>query len=203
MSRDRRPKGKLNRRFNEKLFDSGAKAAERKPYPPGQHGPRLRRKVTDYSIGLIEKQKLRFLYGLSEKQFRRLFEEAKNRPGVTGEVFLEFLEMRLDNVVYTLGFARSRSASRQFVNHGHILVNGHKVDIPSYRCKSGDVVEIRGKNSSKQLATRALDGIEFRTPPLWLTVEPEKLRGTINRNPNVDELEDRINVQLIVEFYSR
>ena len=140
MSRYTGPTTKINRRFGMALFPEN-KAMQKKPYIPGQHGPHLRRRVTDYSMGLNEKQKLRFMFGLSEKQFRLTFERAKKVRGVTGEIFMQMLETRLDNVIYSLGFARTRKAARQFVTHGHVQVNGKKVDIASYACKPGDVVE--------------------------------------------------------------
>ncbi|MBQ6534871.1 MAG: 30S ribosomal protein S4, partial [Opitutales bacterium] len=127
MSRYTGPTTKINRRFSMPIF-AETKAMSKKPYIPGQHGPRLRRRVTDYSMGLNEKQKLRYMFGLSEKQFRLTFERAKRQRGVTGEIFMRLLELRLDNIVYQLGFARSRAAARQFVTHGHIQVNGKKVD---------------------------------------------------------------------------
>lgn len=202
MSRYTGPKARINRKFKMAIFGA-TKASERKPYPPGQHGPRLRRKESGYSIGLNEKQKLRYMYGLTEKQFRLAFGRAKRKDGVTGNNFLQILDSRLDNVVYLLGFARTRRASRQFVNHGHISVNGHKVDIPSFECSSGDIIEVREGTSSKQLATRNLDGSQYRAIPAWLSVEPDLLKGTVNRLPSAEELQKDINVQLIVEFYSR
>jgi|TARA_B100000902_G_C27258261_1_gene889177 small subunit ribosomal protein S4 len=179
------------------------KAFERRTYPPGQHGPNFRRKVSDYGQGLIEKQKLRIMYGLTEKQFRNMFEKAKSRKGVTGEVFLTMLETRLDNVVYRLGFAKTRQAARQFVNHGHILVNGIKVDIPSYHVSVGDEIGVREKTSSRQLATRNLEGSQYHPAPPWVDVNADSLQGTVSRFPQADELEQSINVQLVVEFYSR
>ena len=136
MSRYTGPTTRVNRRFGMPIF-AETKAMQKKPYIPGQHGPRLRRRVTDYSMGLNEKQKLRFMFGLSEKQFRLTFERAKRQRGVTGEIFMRLLELRLDNIIYQLGFARSRAAARQFVTHGHVQVNGKKVDIPSYSVKVG------------------------------------------------------------------
>ena len=202
MARYKGPKSRINRRFKMAIFGV-TKASERKPYFPGQHGPRLRRKLSDYSMGLNEKQKLRYMYGLNEKQFRLAFDRAKRKEGVTGDNFLQLLNSRLDNVVYLLGFARTRRAARQFVNHGHLKINGHKVDIPSYECSPGDVVEVKEGTSSRQLATRNLDGSQYRTIPAWLSVEPELLKGTVNRLPSAEELEKDINIQLIVEFYSR
>ncbi len=179
------------------------KAFERKKYPPGQHGPRLRRKIGEYGIGLNEKQKLRYMYGLTEKQFRITFERAKNQRGVTGEIFLRLLECRLDNVVYRLGFGKTRNSARQFVGHGHVRVNGQAVDIPSYQVDPGDVIEVREKTSSRQLATRSLEESTARVLPAWLALDPDGLRGTVNRFPEREELETGVNEQLIVEFYSR
>ena len=202
MARYTGPTTRINRRFGMAIFPPN-KAFERKPYPPGSHGPRLRRKTSDYSIGLNEKQKLRYMFGLTEKQFRRTFERAKSTRGVTGEIFLRLLEMRLDNVVYILGFAKTRAQSRQFVGHGHVLVNGHKVDIPSYEIKPGDEIAVKSATSSRQLATRSLEDSRMRSTPLWLTRFDDALRAVVNRIPNRDEMESSINEQLIVEFYSR
>jgi len=179
------------------------KAQDRKPHPPGQHGPRLRRKLSDYSIGLNEKQKLRYLYGLTEKQFRRTFDRAKRRRGVTSEIFLQMLEKRLDTVVYNLGFAKTRRQARQYVCHGHIKVNGKKVDIPSFTVSAGDTIEVKESTSSRQLATRSLEDTRIRTVPLWLTRNDDALTASVNREPTADDIETGINVQLIVEFYSR
>ncbi len=202
MSRYTGPTTKINRRFSQALFPE-KKAMSRKPYLPGQHGPRLRRRVTDYSMGLLEKQKLRFMFGLTEKQFRLTFERAKRIPGVTGEIFMRFLEMRLDNVVYAMGFARTRKAARQFVTHGHVKVNGHKVDIPSYSCVAGEVIEICDKPRSRQLAQRSLEDSQARPVPAWIDRQADTFRGTISRDPIRDEMDKTINEQLIVEFYSR
>lgn len=202
MARYTGPTTRINRRFGQAIF-APTKAFERKPHPPGIHGPRLRRKQSDYSIGLTEKQKLRYMFGLTEKQFRRTFERAKAQRGVTGENFLKLLEIRLDNVVYLLGLARSRQAARQFVNHGHIQVNGHKVDIPSYEVKPGDVIEVRERTSSRQLATRCLDETQYRATPAWLTMDNDGLKGSVSREPAIEEMEQGINLQIIVEFYSR
>ena len=202
MSRYTGPTQRINRRFGQAIF-APSKAFENKPYPPGVHGPRLRRKSSNFSIGLTEKQKARFMYGLSEKQFRLMFERAKHERGVTGETFLRMLEMRLDNIVYRLGWGRSRAAARQLVNHGHIRVNGIKVDIPSYACKPGDEVTVYDRTSSKQLTTRSMEETQARVIPAWLNLNAESLSGTVNREPTRDEGEAGINEQLIVEFYSR
>lgn len=179
------------------------KASERKPYPPGQHGPRLRRKKSEYALGLDEKQKLRFMYGLGEKQFRATYDRAKRKDGVTGDNFLLLLNTRLDSIVYTVGFARTRRAARQYVNHGHVKVNGVRVDIPSYECKQGDVIEVCSGTSSRQLATRSLDGSQYRSTVSWMSRETDLLKATVSRLPSKDEMKLDINVQLIVEFYSR
>ncbi len=202
MSRYTGPAQRINRRFSQAIFPA-SKAFERKPHPPGIHGPRLRRKTSEYSAGLNEKQKLRYMYGLQEKQFRLLFDRAKAMRGVTGDQFLQLLETRLDNIVYLLGFVKSRRAARQLVNHGHVRVNGHKVDIASYSCRAGDVVEMCERPSSRQLATRGLEGNQFRSPPAWLSLQADTLRGQVSRLPAKEEMEPGVNVQLIVEFYSR
>lgn len=202
MSRYTGPTTRINRRFAQALFAPN-KAYERKGYPPGQHGPRLRRRISDYSLALNEKQKLRFMFGLTEKQFRLTFEHAKTVRGVTGEIFMRMLEMRLDNVVYQIGFARSRQAARQFVNHGHILVNGSKVDIASYRCSAGDEISVRDRTSSRQLATRSIEETTGRPVPSWLTLNSDALQASITREPTREEMDPTINEQLIVEYYSR
>ena len=202
MSRYTGPTTRINRRFGQAIF-APTKAFENKPHMPGQHGPTLRRKSSEYAIGLNEKQKLRFMYGMTEKQFRLTFEKAKKTRGVTGEIFLQILETRLDNVVYRLGFAKSRAGARQLVGHGHICVNGKKTDISSFIVREGDEIEVRERTSSRQLATRNLEESQGRTVPEWLAINPDALKATINRLPSEDETESSINVQLIVEFYSR
>lgn len=202
MARYTGPTTRINRRFSQAIF-APTKAFERKPHMPGQHGPRLRRKLSDYAIGLNEKQKLRYMYGMTEKQFRLTFERAKKMRGVTGEIFLQMLECRLDNVVYRLGFAKSRSAARQFVGHGHIAVNGKKTDIASFSVKEGDEIEVRERTSSRQLATRNMEESQARIVPEWLNLNSDTLKASVNRIPSVDETESSINVQLIVEYYSR
>lgn len=202
MARYTGPTTRLSRRFNQPLFGS-TKAFEKRPYPPGQHGAKLRRKVSEYAVGLNEKQKLRFTYGLLERQFRRTFETAKRERGVTGDRFLQLLETRLDSVVYLLGFGKSRAAARQIVNHGHVRVNGHKVDIASYIVQVGDELEIKNQPSSRQLATRNLEENRARTVPGWLALNAEQFKAVVNRLPTREEMVPDINEQLIVEFYSR
>ena len=196
------PTTRISRRFGVHLLGS-AKALERRNYPPGQHGPKSRRKVSEYSVGLGEKQKLRFVYGLLERQFRRTFEIAKRERGVTGERFLQLLETRLDSVVYLLGLAKSRAAARQFVNHGHIRVNGRKLDIASYSVKTGDEIEVKNAPASRQFATRNLEENRIRNVPGWLALNAELFKASVTRLPKRDEMDQNINEQLIVEFYSR
>ncbi|MEI7566184.1 MAG: 30S ribosomal protein S4 [Opitutaceae bacterium] len=202
MARYTGPSTRISRRFGQYIIGS-AKVLERRNFPPGQHGPKSRRKLSEYAVGLAEKQKLRFIYGLLERQFRRTFAIAKKERGVTGERFLQLLETRLDSVVYLLGFAKSRAAARQLVNHGHVRVNGRKVDIASYSVLQGDEVEMKAVNSSRQLATRAIEENRARVVPAWLTRNDEALKGAVTRLPTRDDMEPSINEQLIVEYYSR
>lgn len=205
MARYTGPKDKISRRFGVAIYGP-TKAIERRAFGPGQHGGRSgggRKKQSDYSIALGEKQKLRYQYGMLEKPFRRFFAEAQRRKGVTGEILLQMLELRLDNVVYRLGLASSRSAARQFVGHGHIRVNGEKVNIPSYQCKPGDVVSVKDTARSHQLGMRSLDLTQAVPVPEWVTIDRDKLSGTVNRVPSRDEINPLVNEQLIVELYSR
>lgn len=197
------PKDKISRRFGVALFGP-SKALERRNFPPGQHGLRAgRRKKSDYAVALGEKQKLRFQYGVLEKQFRAYYAEAARQRGITGDTLVRLLETRLDNVCYRLGFGNTRSAARQFVNHGHVTVNGKKVDIASYQCKPGDVIEVSKKASSQQLGLRALDLTQAVPLKDWLTIDREKMSGTIARLPESEDMDHGVNVQLVVELYSR
>ena len=203
MARYTGPKDKIARRFGVALFGP-SKALELRNFPPGQHGARnTRRKMSDYGTALAEKQKLRHTYGVLEKQFRRFFAEAQRRKGVTGTILLQMLELRLDNVIYRLGFANTRFAARQMVGHGHVTVNGKRVNISSYITKPGDVVAIKNTPRSQQLANRFLDLTQGVTAPDWMTVDRDKLTGTINRQPEREEIEVFVNEQLVVELYSR
>ena len=203
MARYTGPKDKISRRFGVALFGP-SKALERRAFPPGQHGVRAgRRKKSDYAIALGEKQKLKFIYGVLEKQFRGYFAEAGRRRGITGDIMLLLLETRLDNICYRLGFGNSRQAARQLVNHGHVLVNGKKLDIPSYQVRAGDVIKIGGRASSQQLGLRMLDLTQSVPLQDWLTLEREKMEGTVSRLPEKDDVDAPVNLQLIVELYSR
>lgn len=203
MARYTGPREKISRRFGTALFGS-SKALERRNFPPGQHGLRAgRKKKSDYSIALGEKQKLRFQYGILEKQFRGYYEEAARRRGVTGEILLQLLELRLDNVCYRLGFGNTRAAARQLVNHGHVLVNGTRVDIPSYSVKPGDKIQIGSKPSAQQLALRMMDLTQSVPLVDWLTLDRESMIGIVERVPERSDIDPIVNEQLIVELYSR
>lgn len=202
MARYTGPRVRLSRRFNTPLFGS-SKYLDRKPYPPGQHGQSRRRKATDYALALAEKQKMRFYYGLMEKQFRGVYEKAIRRRGVTGEIMLQILETRLDSVVFNLGFGYTRSQARQMVAHGHILVNGKRARTPSIALYEGDVVEIKAVEKSRHLADKNLEYSTSRIVPDWITLDKAAYSGTINRRPTREDIEPIANEQTIVEFYSR
>ncbi len=200
MSRYRGPKRRLSRREGVPLFPKDAKYIERKgAIPPGMRGTKSRRRFSEYGTQLREKQKAKRLYGLSEKQFRNTFNEAQKMGGATGQTFLLLLESRLDNIVYKLGLAKSRPEARQIVTHGHVTVEGKKVDIPSFRVKNGSVVAISAKFVDNTQVKNNL--VANATLPEWL--ERKATVGKVLRAPNRDEMEQVVNEQLIVEFYSR
>ncbi|NOX60378.1 MAG: 30S ribosomal protein S4 [Chloroflexi bacterium] len=201
---------KLCRREGMKLFLKGERcyttkcAIERRNTPPGMHGGRrMRRKVSDYGRQLREKQKVRRIYGVYERQFRRYFRQALKTKGLTGDTLLQLLERRLDNVVYRIGFADSRAQARQLVNHGHILVNGRKVDIASYSVKKDDVIQVSDRARKLTYFKQLLESGESRTPPKWLSVDRAALSARVVDLPARDDIEIPINEQLIVEYYSR
>lgn len=200
MARYTGPAYKKSRRLGFSTLENGKELAKR-PYAPGQHGAGRRKKPSEYGIQLQEKQKIRFMYGLNEKQFRRLFDKASKMKGITGENFLKLLESRLDNIVYRMGLATTRRAARQLVNHGHICVNGGKVDIPSYQCKPGDVISVK-ENSMEHPAVRASLEAKVSTPA-FVEFDAKKLSGTYVRLPERSELNADINESLVVEFYNR
>ncbi|HEU5069438.1 MAG TPA: 30S ribosomal protein S4 [Verrucomicrobiae bacterium] len=202
MARYTGPRVRISRRFGVPIFGP-TKYLERRAYPPGMHGPKSRRKFTEYGLGLIEKQKLRYYYGLMERQFRGVYEKAIRRRGVTGEQMLQILETRLDNVVYQLGFANTRAAARQMVGHGHVQVNGRKVNIPSYALRVNDVITIKNNNVSRQMATKNLESATSRAVPDWLSLSKDELKGVVMRIPSRDEIQPIANEQAVVEFYSR
>ena len=202
MARYTGPRVRISRRFGVPIFGP-SKYLERRDYGPGMHGPKRRPKITEYGAGLIEKQKLRYFYGLMEKQFRGVYEKARRSRGVTGEQMLQILETRLDNVVFHLGFGNTRAQARQMVCHGHVKVNGKKVNIPSYALKVSDVIEVKDTNASKQMATRSLESSTSRLVPDWLMLDKAAVKGTVMRVPTRAEIQPIANEQAVVEFYSR
>ncbi len=199
---------RLCRREGMKLFLKGDRcfkdkcAIERRAYPPGQHG-RRRSKTLGYGLQLREKQKVKRIYGVLERQFRLYFTEAARRTGITGENLLRQLELRLDNVVYSLGFASSRPQARQLVRHGHVVVNGRKVNIPSYQVRKGDVIEVREKSRKNDQIRLAVETASGRGIPMWLQLNPEEFRGSVVELPNREDIRLPIQEQLIVELYSK
>ena len=189
-----------SRRLGFSTLENG-KELVRKPYAPGAHGADRRKKLSDYGTQLQEKQKVRFMYGVSEKQFKKIFRDAGKMKGVHGEDFLKLLESRLDNLVYRIGFATTRRAARQLVNHGHITVNGSKVDIPSYRCKPGDVIALKEQSLNHPAVKQSLENVHNRVE--FVTFDEKKSAGTYVRMPERSELNADINESLIVEFYNR
>ncbi len=202
MARYKGPRVRISRRFGIPMFGP-TKYLERRNYPPGVHGPKSRRKLTDYGMGLVEKQKLRYYYGLLERQFRGVYEKALKRRGVTGEQMLQILETRLDNVVFHLGFGTTRAAARQMVAHGHVQVNGRKVSIPSYALKVNDAITVKNTTVSRQMATKAMELSTSRAVPDWLALNKEEFKGVVMRIPTRDEINPIANEQAVVEFYSR
>ena len=200
MARYTGPSYKQARRVGFSILENGKDIA-RRPYGPGQHGADRKGKLSDYGVQLKEKQKVRFMYGLTEKQFRKTFNEASKMQGIVGENFLKLLESRLDNLVYRLGLAATRRAARQLVNHGHITVNGNKVDIPSYRVKPGSVIAVKETDKDMKVVKEALERITSRVE--FVTFDESKLSGTYVRFPERQELNADINESLIVEFYNR
>ncbi|MGO0062288.1 30S ribosomal protein S4 [Brevibacillus fluminis] len=199
MSRYTGPAHKLARRLGISLDGTGKDI--KRNFPPGQHGHNNRRKMSEYGIQLQEKQKLRHMFGVNEKQFRRTFDQSAKMAGVHGENFMKLLESRLDNVVYRMGFASTRRQSRQLVNHGHFLVNGKKVNIPSYRVQPGDVISLREKSRNLQVVKEAIESRNFL--PNYITFNDSALEGTFTRLPDREEMPAEINEKLIVEYYSR
>lgn len=189
-----------SRRLGFSILENGKELAK-KPYAPGLHGQKRAKKLSNYGIQLQEKQKVKFMYGLNEKQFRKTFEEAGKLKGVHGENFLRLLESRLDNLVYRIGFASTRKGARQLVNHGHITVNGNKVNIPSYRCIPGDVIAIKENDKNLSVVKSSLEALNNRVE--FVTFDEAKMAGTYVRYPERSELNIDINESLIVEFYNR
>ena len=201
MARYRGPKSKITRRFKEAIFGPD-KARERRPYGPGQHGnTRRRKKESEYSIQLAEKQKAKYTYGILEKQFSNMFKAANAKSGITGEILLQLCERRLDNIVYRLGIAPTRRGARQLVSHRHITVNGSVVNIPSYRLREGDVVGVREKSKSLEVVTASLSNNNQKHD--WLSWDTQAMSGTMINIPSRDQIPENIKESLIVELYSK
>ena len=205
MAKSNKPKGKLVRKFGENIFGNPKydRLLNRKAYSPGQHGQSRRSKLSNYGIQLQEKQKIKFMYGLLEKQFRLTFERAEKMKGETGTNMLQILESRLDNVVYRLGFAPSRPAARQLVSHKHFLVNDQIVNIPSFILKLGDIVSVREKSRKMDIILESMRRIKGDMDLSWLSIDKAKMKGTFETVPDRDEMQLTFNEQLVVELYSK
>jgi len=209
LARYRGPVCRLCRRENLKLFLKGDRcygdkcAFDRRPYPPGQHGQRRGGKISDYRLQLREKQKVKRIYGVLESQFRRYYELAAKRKGITGVNLLIILESRLDNLVYRAGFAGSRAQARQLVRHGHILLNGRKINIPSCLLKPGDVIEVRNKSRELKVIKDSMETVVRRGIPSWIEVDKEKFKATLKDLPKREDITIPVQEQLIVELYSK
>lgn len=201
MARYTGPKSKIARKFGEPIFGPD-KVLSKKNYPPGQHGNSRRRKTSEYGLQLKEKQKAKYTYGLLEKQFRITYEKAKRQKGVTGVILIQMLESRLDNIVYRLGFAPTRAAARQLVNHRHIVVDGKVVDIPSYSVRPGEVVGVREKDKSMEVILNSLSGFNHSKYP-WLEYSDANMEGKFLHIPEREDIPENIKEQLIVELYSK
>ena len=201
MARYRGPKAKIARRFNDPIFGP-SKAVTKKAYPPGQHGRGRRKKQSEYSLQLMEKQKAKYTYGVLERQFSNLFDKASRKTGITGEILLQLLETRLDNTVFRLGIAPTRRAARQFVLHKHITVNGSIVNIPSYAVKIGDEIEVREKSKSMEVVSESVAATATKRFP-WLIWSPSELKGKLISLPIREDIPENIKEQLIVELYSK
>lgn len=206
MARYRGPVGKISRRLGIGITEKGQRILSKRSYPPGQHGPSARRRqVSDYGLQLLEKQKARYMYGVLERQFQRIFEKAQRYPGETGAQLFVLLERRLDNVVYRLGFATTRAQARQLVTHGHFVVNGRKTNIPSFTVRIGDKIAVRPESRRHAYFKNLVDSgdLNRRNVPDWLRLNAADLSGEVVSMPRREDAEQGINEQLIVEFYSR
>ena len=203
MARYRGPRARICRRLEFPVFESEKFSSIRKNYPPGQHGQSRRRKLSNYGVQLREKQRIKYLYGVLEKQFRNYFKKAQNKEGATGDNLLISLESRLDNTVYRLGLANTRSAARQLVSHKHFLVNNKVVNIPSYSLSEGDVIEVRSKSKKNDIFLNSMRRIKNDNPMPWLTLDKSKLRGVFDKAPTREEISEPLNEQLVVELYSK
>ena len=203
MARYTGPRARVCRRLEFPVFESPKFASPRKNYPPGQHGQSRRRKLSNYGVQLREKQRIKYLYGVLEKQFRTYFKKASSKKGETGHNLLIMLESRLDNTIYRLGFAPTRRSARQLVSHKHFLVNNTVVNIPSYLLRDGDVIQVRDKSKRFSIFQDSMRRIQGDNPAPWLTIDKSKLNGTFNNFPERDEIPEALNEQLVVELYSK
>ena len=204
MARYKGPRARVCRRLEYPVFESPKFSSIRKNYPPGQHGPNRRRsKLSNYGIQLREKQRIKYLYGILEKQFRNYFKKAVTKKGPTGHNLLIMLESRLDNTVYRLGLASTRSAARQLISHKHFLVNNRVVNIPSYLLSDGDIIQVRDKSKRIRVFQDSMRRIQGDNPMPWLSIDKSKLNGIFNNFPERDEIPETFNEQLVVELYSK
>ncbi len=203
MARYLGPTAKVSRRLGIAIVPKDEKYLDRRPYPPGQHGQNKKGKISEYAVQLREKQKMKYIYGVLERQFRLYFAKASRMKGVTGDNLVKMLESRLDNVVYRAGFAVSRPAARQLVSHCHLLVNGKKVNIPSYQLRPGDVVEFRAKSKNMEVVRNALNKKPDSQIPQWIQVDKANLKVTFLNAPERSEVQEPFNEQLVVELYSK
>ena len=203
MARYTGPRARICRRLEFPVFESSKFASLRKSYPPGQHGQSRRRKLSNYGIQLREKQRIKYLYGILEKQFRNYFKKASSKEGATGDNLLISLESRLDNTIYRLGLASTRNAARQLVTHKHFLVNNRIVNIPSYSLKEGDMIQVRDKSKKNNIFLDSMRRIKSDNPMPWLTLDKSKLTGLFDKTPVREEIIEPLNEQLVVELYSK
>ena len=203
MARYTGPRARICRRLDFPVFESPKFSSLRKNYPPGQHGDSRRSKLSNYGIQLREKQRIKYLYGVLEKQFRNYFKKAVKQDGPTGDNLLILLESRLDNSIYRLGLASTRSAARQIVSHKHILVNNTVVNIPSYNLSSGDVIKVRDKSKKNIVFQESMRRIQGDNPMPWLSLDKSKLEGVFEQKPDRDQIAEPVNEQLVVELYSK
>ncbi len=205
MAKLKTPKGKLVRKFGENIFGNPKydRILNRKPYGPGQHGQARRRRPSNYGVQLMEKQKIKVLYGILEKQFRNYFEKADKMAGETGTNLMQLLEKRLDNVVYRMGFASTRAAARQMVNHGHFLVNNRKVNIASFSLKPGDVIQVRDRSKKMDIILDSMKRIKGDLDLPWLELDKAKMTGNVIAIPEREDMQVLVNEQLVVELYSK
>ena len=203
MARYTGPRARMCRRLEYPVFESSKFSSIRKNYPPGQHGQSRRRKLSNYGIQLREKQRIKYLYGVLEKQFRNYFKKAASKSGATGSNLLVMLESRLDNTIYRLGLAPTRRSARQLVVHKHIMVNDRTVNIPSYSLKSGDVIQVREKSRKLQVFHDSMRKVNSDNPTPWLKIDKAQMKGHFESNPDREQIAEPINEQLVVELYSK